>query len=886
MSIFVDQLVEVTKSKKKDAYSSDDIRTMARKCARNLESPHYQELAGNALIWDINRRTSLDTYMKVYKDLLSPRIMTFLEKNKSELEEWLEKKDSLNYFNKDFFSVSTYMHNYMIKTDKLTQTLETPLFLSLRLSIQLYDDLDEVTTTAEELATGIYIPSSPTIFNSGLVKNQLSSCFLTEVSDNLNDIFGSGISNAGKISSLGGGLGITLSSIRHSAIKGGGMSNGVLPLARLIDRMVEYADQAGKRKGAAAIFLPIWHIDVVDFIKCTDNFNISADIKVNTANTCLWMHDLFYKRVEEDGDWTMFCPAKAKKLVGQYNSDFDKEYIEYESLAFKSKALLDETERILSKVEKKREAGGFVEEYNEALKNCVKAKKNYIEHKTIKAREVLSIICKLQRQSGNPYMVNGDVVNGKSNHSNIGPINGSNLCLEIMEATPNNQVASCNLSSINLKLYVKGYIPSNPIFPTSYDFHSMGYAVRKAVKNLNKVIDCNYYPLDERDKDGNVIKEGNVSTYNKKSRPIGLGCSGLSDVMQMMRINPESEEEILMNKKIFACMYYNALLSSLSLAIEEGEYGYMREGVCYVYSGMDEKNHHVIYEEQEGSHFANGRLQFDLCKNHAKYLNDVGILDTDVYDLKDDEPLDPSEWEQDDFNLPNGDVVKASWDDLKEKIVKYGVRNSLLLALMPTASSAQALGNAESTEYHQANIYTRSVSSGHFTVVNRWLVNDLISLNLWDDDVMHFIILCGGSVSKLYEYYDDHESYKSFHESKIIRNRVRSAIKLYRTQFEISKKSTLRLARQRGIYIDQSQSTNLFISDPDEDKLSQVHIYANKLGNKVGVYYVRGNPTINADSFGAPAHIKKYFRDLDTEDIIKSHSSDGDSGSGGCIACE
>ena len=853
---FVKELAIRTNMDMDDLVSDPDMfNTSVRSLAQNLSSYSNQEISGQCLIWNITRKCSLESYLTMYSGKLSPDCLDFMTLHKQELSQFLSDNDSLNYYNKDFFSASTLISNYFFTPSKGSEPFETPLLLFLRVAVQLYKDLSKVKEVTLDMAKGYYIPSSPTLFNSGTLKHQLASCFLIPIQDKLDDILYTGVGDAGMISSLGGGLGMGFTNVRHSEIGDRGKSNGVVPMCRLVDKLIEYADQSGRRKGAATAFLAIWHIDLMEFIEGTNNFNISADEKFTSLNTCIWTNDLFFERINENGDWTLFCPAKADSLKGLYGQDFELEYVKMENDARKRSLELDKANNNLKQFEEQSKIGVEInkDEYAELCKAVDVARKMNINHKVIKAKTIFAKITELQIKSGMPYLCHGDSINSKSNHKNIGPINNSNLCLEIMEATPDNRIASCNLASMNLAAYVTE--------DKTYDFGTLGVMVQRVVENLNAVIDTNYYPLDTRDSSGKVTEDGKISSLNYENRPIGLGCSGFSDAMAKLDITPESNREITMNKKIFACMYFNALIKSVELAIRDGPYETFSTGSTEVYDGIDidPSTGHCTskYSSIDGSPFSNGMLQFDLWQERARILEDSGKL-TKVYKKEDDIPVDPKVWEQKPYVLSNGEVISPSWDSLKRAIVTYGVRNSLLLALMPTASSAQAIRNAETTEYHQSNIYSRMVQSGNFIVINRWLANDLEELSLWNENVANFVILSGGSVKYLYHYFEDHDMMKTDE----VRERVMYIVDKYKTQFEISRKHSIKMSRQRGIYIDQSQSFNLYIDSPTSNQLQAAHMYGNYVGNKVGMYYLRAKSPNQTGSFGMDSSVKLYYESL------------------------
>lgn len=854
----IDRLADVIKEDPEILRSKPDfLAASIRRCSQDLSTYKNQEIAGEALIWQIvDRCPTFSDYFYFYNSMFNEFVKKFFEDNFEELNKFVEDNIRLNFVGRDYFSASTLIGNYLIKPSMEASPLETPLCMFLRVAAQLRaPSIEEVKSVAIDMANSKYIPSSPTLFNSGLKKHQLSSCFLLPIQDRLDDILYTGIGDAGMISSLGGGLGIGMTNIRHSQIGDFGQSNGIVPFAKVVDKMVEFANQSGKRKGAGTAFLSIWHYDVRDFIKAKDNFATNAELRFTSLNTCLWTNDLFFDRVRNKQKWTLFCPAKAHKLVGLYGHSFKEVYESYEEMSIISQREIDEATKELKNLSSKLDTSQEKQEYCSAVKRLNEAKRNHITNVVVDAATLLNLIIDLQIKSSMPYLCHGDSINTKSNHMNIAPINSSNLCLEIMEATPKDelgqeQIASCNLASLSLGSYVNIDSSGKPYF----DYDDLANKTSNCIVNLNSVIDRNYYPLDSNrtyNEDGTINgHKGKISGLNQKSRPVGLGCSGLADAVQQLKIHPGSDEEIELNKMIFACIYFNALCSSVELSILHGEYHYFRTGESEV-GGKTYK----------GSPLSNGFLQFDLWQQEADLLESVGRLNNN-YNKNDNVPVDPLEWNQRKIELSNGSFIEPSWSSLREAIKKYGVRNSLLVALMPTASSAQVLRNAESTEYHQSNLYTRNVQSGHFTVMNRWLVRDLEELGVWSENLAQFLIMSRGKLTHLETYCKDHYDQfagKNNLSREEFMDKIYELTKIYKTQFEISQKHMIKMERQRGIYVDQSQSFNIFFEDPTVQKIRASHIYSNNIGNKVGMYYLRADAPTGNGKWGLKEDVKAYY---------------------------
>ena len=535
----------------------------------------------------------------------------------------------------------------------------------------------------------------------------MSSCFLlTTKEDSIEGIYDT-LKQCAQISQSAGGIGLSIHDIRAtgSYIKGtNGTSNGIVPMLRVFDNTARYVDQGGgKRKGSFAIYIEPWHADIFDFLELKKNHG-KEEQRARDLFYALWMPDLFMKRVEENGDWTLMCPNECQGLSDTYGKDFEKLYKKYE-----------------------KEGKG---------------------RKTIKAQELWFKILESQIETGTPYMLYKDAANSKSNQKNLGTIKSSNLCTEIIEYTAPDEVAVCNLASIALPKFVKdGKFDHDKLFKVAY----------RVTKNLDRVIDANFYPVPE------------ARNSNMRHRPIGIGVQGLADAFILLRYPFDSKDARELNKDIFETIYYAAVTASKDLAIENGP-----------------------YETWKGSPISEGIFQFDM------------------WDVK------PSDrWE---------------WDVLKKEVIKHGVRNSLLLAPMPTASTAQILGNNECFEPYTSNIYTRRVLSGEFIIVNKHLLRDLVKLGIWNDSLKNKLMASNGSVQNIDEIPDNIKE-------------------LYKTAWEISQKVIVDMAADRGAYIDQSQSLNIFMENANFAKLTSMHFYGWKAGLKTGMYYLRTKSATDAIKF-------------------------------------
>jgi ribonucleoside-diphosphate reductase alpha subunit len=597
-----------------------------------------------------------------------------------------------------YFGIKTLERGYLQKVNDII--VETPQYLYMRVSIGIHgDDIDSIKTTYEAMSLGHFIHATPTLFNAGTHRPQMSSCFLVANKDDSIDGIYDTLKECAQISKWAGGIGLHIHDIRanKSTIRGtNGKSDGIIPMLRVYNSTARYVNQAGRRKGSIAMYIEPWHADILDFLDIRLNQG-DEEARCRDLFTAMWIPDLFMKRVESGGDWSLFCPDTARGLSDVYGDEFEELYERYE---------------------------------REGLAKA-----------TIPAGEIWKAIIKSQSETGTPYMLYKDACNRKSNQKNVGVIKSSNLCSEIVEYSDKNETAVCNLSSIALPTYVDS--------ETKTFNHAKLHDIAKMVtKNLNRVIDRNFYPTE-------CAKRSNM-----RHRPIGIGVQGLADVFIMCRMPFDSPEAKVLNAHIFETIYHGALEASCELAEIHGS-----------------------YETFEGSPISEGILQFNMW---------------------DREPMLSGRYD---------------WDAMRTR-VKKGVRNSLLLAPMPTASTSQILGNNECFEPYTTNIYLRRTLAGEFVVVNKHLVRDLQAIGLWSKDMKDLMVKAGGSIQNIMDIPDDIK-------------------KLYKTVWEISQKVIIDMAADRGVFVDQSQSMNLFIENPTVSKLSSMHMYAWKSGLKTGMYYLR-----------------------------------------------
>lgn len=763
----------------------------------------YSILSGRILLAHVRKHTcsSLIEFVRKYRSLLNEDIANFISDHADELQREValceEKSDNDN----DFMSASTLVRSYLLK-DKGTKdypidgiirvlnsdyvVVERTQFLYIRVAVQHYfaEGIESVIQMYRDLTSHAYTPASPTLFNAGTKHPQLSSCFLLTVDDDLEDILQRG-QIIGTISAHKAGLGLDVSRIRHSEMSGGGMSTGLVPWLMYYDKLIDNVNQKGKRNGALTAFVRPHHIDIFSILKLIDPSN--APNNLVRLNLALWVSDLFMQRVKEDGNWTLFCPAHAPLLNDLYGTEFATQYQIYEK---------DET----------------IPSY---------------ARKVIKAIDLMTEICKMQSRYSTPYMLYEDACNFKSNQKYLGYIRCSNLCLEIMEHTSRESIASCNLSSINLRTLVRKD-------DRTFDFEQLARVTRTLVRNLSYAMRYNWYPLDEgaesigRKRSG---KKGIINETNGKYRPIGIGVSGFAEVIYQLDLTFLSPETKLLNKKIFACIYFNALDESRLLAKKYGSY----EGFAQ-------------------SPLGKGKLQFDLWveEYQKKIENGFKFL---YRKPEDDLALDPSTW---------GDT--RTWDDLRSSIRKDGCYNSLLVALMPTATTAQLLCNTETIEAPMSNIFSRDVMSGNFLIVNHYMIEDLKKVGLWNKEVLDWIRSRRGSIKGITTLFG----------SKDNQDRLRYLEEKYLTMWEIDRKTFLDMAADRARYIDQSQSTNVYMLSPNKAQIFRYHVYANDIGLKTGMYYLRssgGSDKVMQLTVNADVSAKKEEKFVCTREP-------------GCMACE
>ena len=701
-----------------DGVPTTELDNLAAETAAALtvKHPDYALLASRIAVSNLHKNTtkSFSNTMRLLYNctdsktgkllpLIADDVMKIIEDNAELLDSTIIYDRDYGF---DYFGFKTLEKSYLLKLDGVI--VERPQHMYMRVSIGIHkDDIESAIKTYHLMSERWFTHATPTLFNAGTPKPQMSSCFLlTMKEDSIDGIYDT-LKQTAKISQSAGGIGLAIHGIRATGSYIGGTngtSNGIIPMLKVFNDTARYVDQGGgKRKGAFAIYLEPWHADVFEFLDLRKNHG-KEEMRARDLFYALWIPDLFMKRVEADGDWSLFCPNEAPGLHETWGENFEILYQQYE------------------------EEGRA--------------------RKTIKAQELWFAILEAQIETGTPYLLYKDAANGKSNQQNLGTIKSSNLCTEIIEYTSPDEIAVCNLASLALPRYViNGKFDHDKLYEVTYE----------ATKNLNKIIDYNYYPVEE------------ARNSNMRHRPIGLGVQGLADVFILLRQPFESEEARTLNKEIFETIYFAAMTASKDLAKIQGP-----------------------YETYAGSPVSKAQFQFDLW----------GVEPT----------------------------LRWDWYSLKAEVLKYGVRNSLLVAPMPTASTSQILGNNECFEPYTSNIYVRRVLSGEFVVVNKHLLNDLIELNLWDDEMKNRIISQNGSIQKI--------------------DGIPDSIKeVFKTVWEIKQRTLIDMAADRGAYICQSQSLNLFVDAPTTSKLTSMHFYGWRKGLKTGMYYLRSKAASQAVQF-------------------------------------
>ncbi|WP_396151409.1 ribonucleoside-diphosphate reductase subunit alpha [Flavobacterium sp.] len=704
-----------------DGVTTSELDNLAAETAASMTIAHpdYAQLAARIAVSNLHKNTKKsfsETMSDMYhyvnprtgqkSPLLSDEVYEAIMVNAEALDSMIIYNRDFNY---DYFGFKTLERSYLLKING--KIVERPQHMLMRVSVGIHlNDIEAVKETYELMSKKFFTHATPTLFNAGTPKPQMSSCFLLTMKDDSIDGIYDTLKQTAKISQSAGGIGLSIHNVRAtgSYIRGtNGTSNGIVPMLRVFNDTARYVDQGGgKRKGSFAIYLETWHADIFEFLDLKKNTG-KEEMRARDLFFAMWTSDLFMKRVQEDSTWTLMCPNECPGLCDVYGDEFEALYISYET-AGKGR-------------------------------------------KTVRARELWEKILESQIETGTPYMLYKDAANRKSNQKNLGTIRSSNLCTEILEYTAPDEIAVCNLASISLPMFVEN---------GQFDHQRLFEVTKRVTRNLNRVIDRNYYPVPE------------AENSNMRHRPIGLGVQGLADAFILLRLPFTSDEAKQLNQDIFETLYFAAVTASMEMAKEEGPYSTFK-----------------------GSPISQGEFQYNLW----------GLKDSDL----------SGRWD---------------WESLRKEVVEHGVRNSLLVAPMPTASTSQILGNNEAFEPYTSNIYTRRVLSGEFIVVNKHLLEDLVNLGLWNDTLKQEIMRHNGSVQNIEGIPQDIKD-------------------LYKTVWEMSMKDIIDMSRQRGYFIDQSQSLNLFMEGATYAKLTSMHFYAWQSGLKTGMYYLRTKSAVDAIKF-------------------------------------
>ena len=699
------------------------------------DNPDYDKLASRITISNHQKKTSpsfsetIEHLHKAEVRVINHELYNIVQKHKDKINSYINYQRDYLF---DYFGFKTLERAYLLRVNN--KIVERPQDMFMRVALGIHgNDIKDALETYDAMSTKMFLHATPTLFNYGTLREQGSSCFLLHMNDDsINGIYES-LAECAAISKYAGGIGIHIHNIRgkNSVIRGtNGNSDGIVPMLRVFNSTARYVNQSGKRNGSIAVYLEPWHCDIEMFLDMKKNHGNEED-RARDLFYGLWIPDLFMERVKSNGVWSLMCPDKCKYLSDVYGDEFHKLYTGYE------------------------EKGMFI--------------------KQIKAQDLWIKILESQIETGTPYMLYKDAVNKKSNQSNLGIIKSSNLCTEIVEYTSPDEIAVCNLASLCLPSYiVKGV----------FDFELLGRHVKILTKNLNKIIDKNFYPLEK------------ARTSNLKHRPIGIGVQGLSDTYMILKLPYESREASELNKKIFETIYYYAMEMSMEISKKRTEIILETDSSPDYVVDLNEFEENMTsfkgaYSSFDGSPLSNGKFQFDLW----------GVSPS-MYD----------------------------WDSLRKMVCKWGVRNSLLAAPMPTASTSQIMGFTESFEIPTSNIYKRKTMAGEFIIINKYLVNDLIEKGLWDNVMKEDILIREGSIQTIDKIPDDLKQ-------------------LYKTAWEIKQKNYIEQARDRGAFICQSQSMNIFVADPTFNKLNTIHFYTWTCGLKTGMYYLRTKPKANTQQF-------------------------------------
>ena len=776
----IDQLYDNIQTTKIDELTAEQCASMSS------VHPDYTKLASAIVVSNLHKNTSACYYETIkklydYRDsnnnsfrLIHDDIMNIVETNKAIINSFIDYERDYAF---DFFGFKTLERAYLMRCNKII--VERPQHMLMRVALTIHgSNMDKVKETYDYMSQKYFIHATPTLFNAGTPRPQLSSCYLLSMeSDSIEGIFNT-LKECAQISKWSGGIGLHVHNIRSSGayIRGtNGTSNGLIPMLGVFNKTARYVDQGGKRNGSFAIYIEPHHPDIEDFLDLKKNHG-DEESKCRDLFYALWISDLFMERVMGSKVWSLFCPDKCPGLSDCHSEAYRELYSKYEN------------------------EGKF--------------------NKQINARDLWIKILDSQMETGTPYILYKDAANAKSNQKNLGTIKSSNLCTEIIEYSDSQETAVCNLASLGLPMYISE--------AKTFDYEKLYQVVQVVVANLNNVIDINYYPTPK------------TKRSNFKHRPVGIGIQGLADVFFKMDLAFVSDEAKEINIKIFETIYYAALEKSMLLSKQR--LGYMKFLKQQYYlnnwtfiSEDDECREYNIYNVTDASiHIAieNDKLIAQALASVNPIKAEIDNLDSEFLGAYSSFKGSPASYGELQFDLwkVTPSSGRYDWAGLKENIMTYGIRNSLLVAPMPTASTSQILGNNECFEPITSNIYSRKTLAGDFVLVNKYLVEDLLKLGLWNEDLKNSIIANKGSVSH-------------------IQNLVPHLKEKYKTVWELPMKEIINMSRDRGAYICQSQSLNLWIEDPDSKILTNMHFYSWKAGLKTGIYYLRRKAKHQAQQF-------------------------------------
>lgn len=716
----------------------------------SIEHPDYSVLASRIIISNHHKNTSpsfSETIQTLYNNvdnhnnhipLVSDELYNIVNKNKEKLNTYIDYQRDYLF---DYFGFKTLERAYLLRVNK--KIIERPQHMWMRVAIGIHgNDIKDVLQTYDLMSKKYFTHATPTLFNAGTNRPQLSSCFLCSINDDsVSGIFDT-LKEVALISKYAGGIGMHIHQIRGngSHIRGtNGTSNGIIPMLRVFNNTARYIDQAGKRLGSIAVYLETWHCDIESFLELKKNHGSEED-RCRDLFLALWISDLFMERVKSEGKWSLMCPDKCPRLSDVYGDEFKELYEKYES------------------------EGKYVKQIN--------------------AQDLWFKILEAQIEQGVPYILYKDAANKKSNQKNLGTIKSSNLCAEVLIYSSPEETGVCNLASICLPSYVED---------GAFNFEKLHEITKVITKNLNKVIDKNFYPIEK------------ARISNLKHRPIGIGVQGLADVFIMLRYPFESENAKQLNKDIFETIYHAAVEASMELSKKRHK----------IINDIKNINNKIL--EEDISNYIN---EFEKDILNPKYIG--------AYSSFEGSPISQGLFQFDLWNTQPSS--RYDWETLRSDIKEYGVRNSLLLSPMPTASTSQIMGFNESFEPFTNNIFQRKTLSGEFIIINKYLINDLISKGLWSKDIKDTIILHEGSVQNIQEIDDELKA-------------------IYKTAWEIKQRNIIDMSADRGQYICQTQSLNIFMEEPDFQKLSSMHFYAHSKGLKTGSYYLRTRPKAKTQQF-------------------------------------